>query len=1287
MNFSKLNIRIGSMICAFIAGAVLLPNAWCSDSSPQPAVGFPSRDPHLDVLPGFQNPPLGYGEVAFYWWLGDPLTKERLSWQIDRLKEKDVLGLQVNYAHSDQGGQIYGLTLPSDPPLFSEDWWNLFGWFLQEAKKRDMSVSLSDYTLGVGQGSYMDEILKDCPDLRGATLSQETRTIDGGKELTWEVPDNAIAVTAYRIKEGAIESGSGVDLRAQIFGKTLRWTPPDAESWQVVAVKYTVNPYSVDPLNQKLGEQVIEKFFQRFVDRNPGEAGKGLNFFFSDELDFRVGGNLWTARFADEFKKRKGYDVVPELPALFVDIGPKTPKIRLDFRDVMVSLEEESFFRPVFEWHNQHGMLYGCDHGGRGLQVDEFGDYFRTQRWMTGPGCDQPHLDANIIKNKVASSITHLYERPRTWLEGYHSSGWGTNLEQLTAATMRNFAMGQNLLTLHGLYYSIHGGWWEWAPPCNHFRMPYWEHMGDYMDMVQRLSYLLSQGRHRCDVAILYPVAPVESGMGGQEAVKAAFQLGESLYKKGIDFDFIDFQSVDRAKIENKQLAVSGEIYKVLVLPAMKAIRFSALRKAADFQNQGGIVISVGALPEASERIGRDDLALDALVKGIFSLSARESAGVQEIRKHGNKFGGLGIWAQKPEQALAEIASLFPRDFTPASDNVDVMHRKIGARDIYMVYGAAKNSECEFRAKGRVELWNPWSGEVKPLPNIFQTVNGTRVRMPLEASEAQIVVFNPGDPGVQIEKTNLDEIVQIGDASGKTVLTGYAETPGEKTASVIINSQTLELRGSIENPKQKVALDGDWRFELKPTMDNQWGDFRWPPFPGLIGAEARRLRFAWDSPETANCQEPNFDDSKWPMETTSFGPQFWKLGPLPEDADAAAVEKQLLALQQIDPKTPIEIGGKTYAWTPYEFSWRWGMENDAGHQGWHGLKEDVHDEFIGLGKLNSQMPKPHYEKEEAGTLYYLWTSVYSADPQDAFALCDGVKPARAWLNGQALGQSPAERVTLKSGANPLLLCYAEPGRGYFVIDSKYDSMKLKPAPDKYKPLAMSWYTNPGVLRFDVCPQTAQPVGWYRFSSPPGLRSLTLSVRGKALVWADGKELPLEKIGDARDGAPKSKAVVPDPKPGSVEVAIRVEAERGWYGGAAFSEPIALDCGEGTIALGDWSQIDGLACYSGGAWYRKNVQLAETQIAGRTILNLGNLIASVEVWVNGQKVGVRVAPPWKFDISPFVKAGDNRIEALVYNTLSNHYLTIPTNYRGSLVSGLLGPVNLEIYQPAQLSVAQ
>ncbi len=71
---------------------------------PPGSIGFADRSPSLDVLPGFKSPPSGFGIVPFYWWLGDPLTKERLSWQLEQMKGMGVSGYQINYAHSDKGG-------------------------------------------------------------------------------------------------------------------------------------------------------------------------------------------------------------------------------------------------------------------------------------------------------------------------------------------------------------------------------------------------------------------------------------------------------------------------------------------------------------------------------------------------------------------------------------------------------------------------------------------------------------------------------------------------------------------------------------------------------------------------------------------------------------------------------------------------------------------------------------------------------------------------------------------------------------------------------------------------------------------------------------------------------------------------------------------------------------------------------------------------------------------------------------------------------------------------------
>jgi beta-galactosidase/beta-glucuronidase len=119
--------------------------------------------------------------------------------------------------------------------------------------------------------------------------------------------------------------------------------------------------------------------------------------------------------------------------------------------------------------------------------------------------------------------------------------------------------------------------------------------------------------------------------------------------------------------------------------------------------------------------------------------------------------------------------------------------------------------------------------------------------------------------------------------------------------------------------------------------------------------------------------------------------------------------------------------------------------------------------------------------------------------------------------------------------------------------------------------------------------------------------------------------------------------------------------------------VQFECGAGVMEAGDWSRIEGLSSYSGGAWYRKTVSLTEEQARGSVALDLGVVSASAEVRVNGKPVGVRLAPPYRVDVSGLVTPGANRIEILVYSALSNHYRTIPTRYLSPSPSGLVGPV--------------
>lgn len=271
--------------------------------APAWAVGQADRSPDLDVLPGFATPPKGFGNVPFYWWLGDKLTKERLAWQMDQLKDHSTSSLQINYAHDDKGGKSYGLTFPSEPALFSEAWWDLTGWFMKEAQKRGMSISLSDYTLGIGQGWYVDEILAKYPDVAGYSLTVLTQPVQGNPFKT-KIDAKTLSVCGYNEATRQL-----LDLRSQVKDGVLSWDVPEG-AWTFVTVTPRLHDPSLDPMNPQSGKGMIEMFLDVFERRYPGQGGRGLNFFFSDELGFGVSGNMWNAWVAETFKEQKGYDVI-----------------------------------------------------------------------------------------------------------------------------------------------------------------------------------------------------------------------------------------------------------------------------------------------------------------------------------------------------------------------------------------------------------------------------------------------------------------------------------------------------------------------------------------------------------------------------------------------------------------------------------------------------------------------------------------------------------------------------------------------------------------------------------------------------------------------------------------------------------------------------------------------------------------------------------------------------------------------------------------------------------------
>jgi hypothetical protein len=1193
-------MKLGILIVAFLSG--------CLTGAFAGGPGLPSRDPALDVMPGFKNPPPGYGEVPFWWWTGDKLDVDRMVGQIQKLHEKGISGVQVNYSHHDSEGW---LTDQDAPAIFSEEWWQVYAKISQACAKYDMGIGLSTYTLDWPRGAtnLFYHLFYRKPELNAVQLEAGERVrVRGGETKTVNCPADQWAARAYQVENKQLKRG-GVDLAPFVKDGKLTWAAPEGE-WEIWIFRAARQAGSMNPLMAGMGETVIRGFFQPFQDHNAGKSSKGLNYFFNDELHIGVGKFAWNPDFPQEFARRKGYNLLEVLPAMWGDMGDITPKVRMDYADVRMALMEERYFKPIYDWHASRDMIFACDSGGRGTDPHEFGDYFRVTRWYSAPGHDTPGGSADLIKGKVDSSIANLYQRQRVWLEGYHSMGWGATPERLMFATRENYLYGCTLLNLHGLYYTTYGSYWEWAPPCYHFRMPYWAHMEAFLDYFKRLSYLLSQGHFAADVAVVYPVAPYEADLNGGVATGTAFDLARRLMEAGISFEFIDNDSLARATVVEGRLVVKNAAsYQALVIPNMEAVRWPTIEKAAAFAKAGGKVYCVGALPSVSDHAGRNDPELAALNERAFPPANRLA---------------------KPADAVKAIRDAFVQDTVGIGQTVRALHRKVGPREVYLVMDAKPNSLVEFRAKGAVELLDPWTGAARRLRVERESATGTQVELPLEAYEAQVVLF----------------------------------TPGKKHA----NPPARDLR-----PEGSKTLPRTWSISFVPTMDNAYGDFRMPVTPDnkMIGVEARRFAWARETEALAKTALlPGTDDRQWERKLNDFGTQFYVLGPVPKEVDVAQLDAELARLTKVDPSVPVTVGGRTFTWRPYDISWRYGKEGDSGHQGYHGLKRTVTDDFLCLGKASGGLNETRYLPD--GGRYYLWTTATLAQPaQGSFAVSRGapadkshtspvIAPAAVYVNGQLVSDL-AQPVALKAEANPILARYDQGGRGHFVL-RRADV----PVPASRQPLAMRWHGDPGVIPFDVS-AGSRPAEWFRFVTAPGTTAIRIKARGTVEAWMDGE--PMKADGAGRFVARK-------PAPAAAVVALRIQPEIGFSGGAVVPEPVVIETdGNGTISLGDWSKIGILNNYSGGARYRTQLVLTKDEAKAKVTLDLGKVAGTAEIQVNGRKVGVRVAPPWRSEVTGFLKSGTNTIEVLVYNTLANHYQTIPSNYRGDPIAGLLGPVRL------------
>ncbi|MDQ3856420.1 MAG: hypothetical protein M3281_08530, partial [Chloroflexota bacterium] len=770
-----------------------------------------------DLHETFRNPPRTHSPVPIWWWSGERLNPERLRWQLERFAEGGVYNLIVlNLAPT---GPLYGKD-PDDPPFFSEEWWQIFRGACEDARQLGVYLWFYDQ-IGFSGANLQGELVKAQPQFSGQSIERVFQDADGPCTLECPAGGQPVAASAVPLDDQGVPAGQPVAL--EVRDGRAEWTSTGRHR---VLLAYSVDR-GFDYTSREACQTLLDTIHGQFEARVGEYFGNTIVGSFQDELPSMP---LWSRTFAGEFQRRHGYDLLPRLAALWEDYGDEALRVRRDYHETRAVLVEEAFFKPLFQWHEDRGLLCGFDQQSPPRTGDPIGsvhlyaDYLRTHRWYQAPGSDH-HGEA-----KIHSSLAHLYDRPRVWIESFHSSGWGGTLEETFDWLLPWLRAGANLYDPHAVYYSTRGGWFEWAPPSTDWRQPYWKHYRHFSRAVSRLCAVLSLGHHVCDVGLLYPNATVQAGFaldGANAEAQAAHDAYTALVgdmrwyhtevglmdRSTVDYDVLDDDSVQRGQVSGAALRIGGESYGTVILPACTTVEAGTAAKLVELVQAGGRLIAIGAAPRlAAGMAGSDD---------------------EHVRELADLFGqGRAQLVATPEEVLPLLAS----GEQLVSSPVPTLVRQVDGATVVFVPARFPRATTMASEQGRGPEFSWVNIGYQFDPSKYSRLIPVKVRGMRGAPQ----VWEPFSGALRaVEYTEHPDGVEakVPFADGPGVLLVW---PGEAgTGDGLAPASVLDAPTSREEP-----LDDVWTVELEPTLDNRWGDFDRPASPNPMPVAQWTLKHA-----------------------------------------------------------------------------------------------------------------------------------------------------------------------------------------------------------------------------------------------------------------------------------------------------------------------------------------------------------------------------------------------------------------------------------------------------------
>jgi alpha-L-rhamnosidase len=561
----------------------------------RPAAVFSAAPDTLAALKqSFLHPPDDARIMMRWWWFGSAVEKPELEREMRAMKESGIGGFEVQ--------PVYPLTL-DDPaqgsvnhPYLSKEFLDALTFTGEKAKELGLRMDLT-LCSGWPYGGPHIPIAQAAGRLRVDRVP---------------VAANATEVKAPRIAEGEklfaafVGSGANYTPVAEIASEPIHVPAAPADRTALLFISSHTRMMVKRPAVGSEG-LVLDHYDRTAIDNHLKFVGEKLlgalartppYAVFSDSLE--VERSDWTSNFLAEFQKRRGYDLTPYLPALAVDIGPKTGDIRHDWGQTLTELVNENYLTPIREFAKAHGTL------------------FRSQTYGTPPVNLSSQALADLAEgegsqwrrassSRWASSASHLYGRPVTSSETWtwlHSPVFRATPLDMKAEADIHFLQGINQLIGHGWPYSPpqagQPGWRFYAAAVFNDHNPWFMVMPDIALYLQRVSYLLRQGEPINDVAIYVPTDDIYAGFTlGNDSVNKALdaRLGTDLTGQildaGYNFDFIDDAAI--AKV--------GVNYKAVVLSAPERMPDATKKKLEEYKRMGGFVFDMRETPNVGAAI------------------------------------------------------------------------------------------------------------------------------------------------------------------------------------------------------------------------------------------------------------------------------------------------------------------------------------------------------------------------------------------------------------------------------------------------------------------------------------------------------------------------------------------------------------------------------------------------------------------------------------------------------------------------------------------------------------